>query len=595
MATTSPFARLIPDLTKIFLRFPASVAASLVLCIVNNAEIADGHTFGSQELWRINYALIAIFLAGGAGHMFAESRGWPQIKSAAIGLVIGAAAGALTYFQAITETHHLFVLGGLVLALMISAHLRSGASQNAVWLFNARLGLAAVLSVVIGVIFAGGLSAIVASLNYLFNADLDDTAYEHIWTTGVTLVGPIYGLTLVPGNLDEEFVPADENNLLERGVAAIINYVLVPLAVIYAVILHIYAAKIVVTWELPKGQIGTMVMLFGFGIAATYLVARPWAERGTRLLKWFLAYWFWLTIAPAVLLAIAVWTRISDYGVTPERYGLVIVFVWLVAVAGYLAFRRSAADSRVVIAVLSLLLLLASFGPWSARSISLSSQLARLTAILETHGLVEDGKLLVGDPQDTDIDVSIAASARSIVDYLRKEGELERLEPLFAERENSPFDAEHNPWKLVQEINKTLNIHHVARHLEGRTRVDYAASGPHLTHAGADMLLSGPHTPYSKRPRVDATTPDNAIVTFMDEQKLVIEQAGRSWQVSTIDLLKAAQKHQSKTDGPAANLQLEIPGDDGAALLLFYRLHGYLGETDTAHVSTTFWVLLPAT
>ena len=68
----------------------------------------------------------------------------------------------------------------------------------------------------------------------------------------------------------------------------------------------------------------------------------------------------------------------------------------------------------------------------------------------------------------------------------------------------------------------------------------------------------------------------NRVVTYMDDQKLVIEQAGRSWQVSTIDLLKAAYTHQSATDTPAANFQLEIPGGGGPALLLVQqpaRLH----------------------
>ena len=101
------------------------------------------------------------------------------------------------------------------------------------------------------------------------------------------LSGPIYGLTLVPRDLDEEFILAEDGRLMERGVSAIINYVLVPLAVIYAAILHFYAAKIALTWELPEGQIGTMVMLFGFGMAATYLIARPWAERGMALLETF--------------------------------------------------------------------------------------------------------------------------------------------------------------------------------------------------------------------------------------------------------------------------------------------------------------------
>lgn len=591
MATTSPFGRFVPDLTRTLLRFPTCAAASVVLCIVNNVEAAEGGTFDDHELWQINCALIAAFLAGGAGHLFGESHRWSRLKSLVPALGLATAAGALTYFETVTETHHLFVLGGLILALMVSAHLRSGASQNAVWLFNARLGLAAVLSVIIGLIFAGGLSTIVASLNYLFDAEIDRSAHEHIWTVGVALIGPIYGLTLVPADLDEELTLAEDGNVLERGVAAIINYVLVPLAVAYAAILHLYAIKVGWAWELPKGQIGTMVMLFGFGSAATYLIARPWAERGTALLKWFLASWFWFVIVPSVMLALAVWTRISDYGVTPERYGLALVFLWLILVAAYLAARRSHADSRVIIAVLSALLLAASVGPWSARSISLSSQMSRLTDILQSFGYLKDGRLLSVLPRDENVSVSIAASARSIIDFLRHEDELARLQPFFEGRENSPFEGVREQWKLVRDINKQLNVHHEVQYLEDRERIDYTAAGPHRAQAKPDMILSGPLQFQSNHSPGES----NGIKAYVDGQSLVIEHAGREWRMPSIDLLKAAKAHPSKTDGPPGNLQHEVAGGGGSAVLLFNRVSGYLGTADTSQVYATFWVLLPAT
>ena len=280
----------------------------------------------------------------------------------------------------------MFVLPALTLALMIAAYMRKDATEKALWLFNARLGMAIALAIIITVIFGGGISAILASLEYLFEFNVPSALYEHTWVTAAALIGPVYGLSLMPTDLDEELVLDDQPGLLDRGISVLINFVMVPIAAIYVVILHLYAAKIAWTFELPKGQIGIMVLLFGLGGTATYLIARPWAGRGTALLRWFLGSWFWFTIVPAALLAIAVWQRVAEYGITPDRYGLVLIGIWLIAMAVYLAARRMRADSRVILASLGVLLLVASFGPWGARDLSVSSQLERASmAIIESR------------------------------------------------------------------------------------------------------------------------------------------------------------------------------------------------------------------
>jgi hypothetical protein len=122
-----------------------------------------------------------------------------------------------------------------------------------------------------------------------------------------------------------------------------------------------------------------MVTIFALGGTGAWLIAWPWRERGTRLLRWFMGGWFWLCIVPAILLTIAVWRRVSDYGVTPDRYGIALVAVWIAALAAYLAFRRNrqhVSHNRRFCRVAGGLI-----GPFGAR-LTISGQLGRLAALL---------------------------------------------------------------------------------------------------------------------------------------------------------------------------------------------------------------------
>ena len=231
------------------------------------------------------------------------------------------------------------------------------------------------MSIIIAALFAAGLSTIVESLNFLFDANLHGDLHEHIWTTAASLVAPIYGLSLMPKNLEEEVdIAGQKDTLLARGVSVLVNYVLVPVIFIYALILHAYAVKIALEQNLPEGQIATIVTIFALGGTGAWLIAWPWREEGTRLLRWFMRGWFWLTIIPAILLAIAIWRRVSDYGVTPDRYGILLVAIWVAALTAYLAFRRNRADMRAILGGIAVLLLLGSAGPLGANGLTISSQ-----------------------------------------------------------------------------------------------------------------------------------------------------------------------------------------------------------------------------
>ena len=594
MSLSSRVSRLVPDLAATLERFPACVLAALAMCIVANLEAADVTRFDQDRLTQIYFAGAAGFLAGGVGHLFALGRVWSTMPSAVLGLVLGGLAALLCYFYASTGGHPLFILPALTLALMVAAYLRRDTTEEALWLFNARLGMALGLAIVITLIFGGGISAILASLDYLFEIDVDNSLYEHTWVTGAALIGPVYGLSLMPADLDEELVLDGQPGLLDRGISVLVNYVMVPIAAVYVVILHLYAAKIAWTWELPKGQIGIMVLLFGLGGTATYLIAKPWRGRGTALLRWFLASWFWFTIVPAILLGIAVWKRVSEYGVTPDRYGLVLIGAWLVAMAAYLALKRRRAESRVILATLGALLLAASFGPWGARDLSVSSQIARLAEILQEHGYLQGNRLVEDIPAKGTIPPKDVSDAYSIIRFLRETKGLNQLEPLFAGRDDSPFEDGKTGWQLVSAINGLLHLERSIQTSDGGTRLSYIANSDGVLTFGPDIRISGPHVvQQSSRTSRPAAAPDKVALRF-DGDDLVITHGTRLWRVDKNEFLDRAGELRNKDSTHRRAFSVEASNEAGTVRLLIYGVSGQVGGTNERLTYLQCWVLLPA-
>src|SRR6185436_7332831 len=143
-----------------------------------------------------------------------------------------------------------------------------------------------------------------------------------------------------------------------------------------------------------------------------------------------------LTIVPAVLLAIAIWRRIADYGVTPDRYGILLVAIWVAALTAYLAFRRNRADMRAILGGIAVLLLLGSAGPMGANGLTISTQVKQLSAIFESNGLFKNGKAVVATNK---LSGEAINQGNSILYALRDVNGLDRLRPWFEGVEQDPF------------------------------------------------------------------------------------------------------------------------------------------------------------
>ena len=564
--------RLVPDLAATFLRFPVAALFAVGLTLYLNLEGASSDT-DSQVI----AGAAAAFIGSGAAHLFAESAKLSALTSVLIAAAAAAAAGVMGYFTRVFDTNLLFLFCGLIPLLMIAPYLRSGIQQGAIWLFNLRFGLAALLAAVVALLFALGLSAIVEALNILFGARLSDL-HEHIWYSAMALVAPLYGLSLMPRQLDEEVdIARQKGSLLDRGVSVLVNYVAVPVIAIYALILHAYAIKIVIDGELPKGQIGIMVSIFAIGGTAAWLVAWPWRDAGTRLLRLFMRYWFFLLIVPAVLLSLAIWRRLADYGVTPDRYGIVQVAIWVAALVAYLAIRRNRADMRAILGAMAVLLLAGSVGPMGANGLTISSQFSRLVALLDKQGVLKNGKIVGQGLLTSDA----AGAGYSIIYALKDAGGLHRLAPWFKDDPKDPFAKREGDWALVQALNERLGFAQ-AYVTEDHVNFFTNVAGRFTFPDGAELL-----GPFQDMRIHDASQVQQPMTSASDKEDVIIKLEDRTYRVAQKRLFEEAKSRPAANPGFQQTLSVEIePG----VTMLIDQLSGNLNAKPSVN-NLRFWLI----
>jgi hypothetical protein len=145
-----------------------------------------------------------------------------------------------------------------------------------------------------------------------------------------------------------------------------------------------------------------------------------WIKRSSR--------WLYIVMIPlVVMLLLALWRRISEYGITEGRFIAIILGIWLGSIVIYFILSRTK-SIKVIPVSLCVLGLLISFGPWNAFSISEKSQVDRLRDILTKNNILVDNRIQKAPatvPQDDVLQMS------SIIAYLHDIHGYDQIQPWF--------------------------------------------------------------------------------------------------------------------------------------------------------------------
>ncbi|BDA84358.1 hypothetical protein Sa4125_19000 [Aureimonas sp. SA4125] len=409
-------------------RFPLAVVLILVIAALVNLEVADIHLLSDEDAVWLLAALSAALSTSVALRLAAESHGAGKVAVLAL-----PPAGALVAGFLIWNAEALGILAPpLLAAICLSIPLVPYVGRPDVrrfWTFTLWTSVGITLAFVSVLIFVLGVSAILEMIRYLFGIGLSTDAYEHIYITALTLVGPLFALGRIPAEFDETTV-AGPGDRLANGVRPLLGWVAAPLTLTTAFVIHLYAVKIVLTQEVPKGEIGWIVSFYSILVLSLRVAAEPFLQDGAASTRVFGRFWADLLVVPTALLVYAVGIRIQSEGVTLERY-----FLALAALASCLVvaaqWTRWRGDIRLIAAVPLVLLALSSAGPWGV-----AATVGRSQAALLVRGL-SDGETI--DPER--LDDASRNSLRSRLGALDEVDELGRVLPLLPAEQRAEIEA----------------------------------------------------------------------------------------------------------------------------------------------------------
>jgi len=365
----------LPDLGRVMKRFP--VAAVIMACVTLYVILAGVDRIRDQMALALIGLTLAAYLAA-MQTLWAEAR--ERKPNWILQILTALALGVLFYHAKALHLNIVMLIGAVLLLLGNSVRFGRARDDLHIWDFTHKIWTAAGFAIAGSVIYLLGVMAIMAALKSLFGVNIEQLIEHLILPIGLVFLAQLYWLSNVPP-VDESYAYLkDDPSFVSKAMAFLGTWILSPLTLIYALILLAYAVKILLQMELPKGEIAQLTVPFLLIGTLTWLLLEPPFIQKTMLARLFRKVWFALSVPAAVMLSIAVFVRVAEYGLTTERIMLIVACLWSLGLAAWF-IRAPAArrDIRIIPALAAGLLLAAA--P-SAHYLSHASQAARLKTVL---------------------------------------------------------------------------------------------------------------------------------------------------------------------------------------------------------------------
>lgn len=272
-----------------------------------------------------------------------------------------------------------------------------------------------------------------------------------LWSLfSVTLFSSYYLLANFP-YYDEQNT---ENHTLTKAENFLIKNIGVPFVILYFVILYAYSVRVLMNfWDWPHGIISYLVIVFSVIGYYTYMQSRH-IEGENRIIAAFQKYLPWAVFFQLFMLFYAIYLRIAQYGLTTNRYLVVIIGGILLMISLYLMIAKR---KRLVMIpmMFSCLALFMSIGPWGIFALPKTLQYNDLIAKLEQTGRYRDGKIVTENLEMLDYENSKIILEK--INYLCKSSDCALIKKLF----ESILENPENSYRIHEKIAEKLLLQEV--------------------------------------------------------------------------------------------------------------------------------------
>jgi hypothetical protein len=325
---------------------------------------------------------------------------------------------------------------------------------NGFWQYNKSLFLRAFTTILYtGVLFAG-LSGAIAAIQELFDVEFTGKIFAYLW---FVMAFPVSALIFCAGvPLADDIDALESSSDLPSGLRLFVQFVLLPLVVVYLCILYAYMGKIILSWTLPQGWVTILIMAFSVIGMLAMLLVHPFQQLTEHAWIKVITKNYYRSLLPLLVLQyVAIFTRISDYGFTSARWAVVAITAWLTFITVYKVFFKGK-NIILIPYTLCAVAILFLIGPLSHRSISVWSQTAKINRLVKTLNLIDaKGKLKVYKANATTD--SLMGEIYSATRYLNRNHQCTGLEPYI----NFPTESE-----IIKEMKSTFEEFELAQTVE---------------------------------------------------------------------------------------------------------------------------------
>jgi hypothetical protein len=440
-------------------RFPLPLLSSITaVFIAIHLTHADYEQRKSIEyLWKIIMCCSLALNLTLAGQLFSESKNLGKTQNILLQSVV--VAIIFTYYFLLPQFNDFTLKDAIRYILFnIGTHLLVSFSpfiandqKNGFWQFNKSLFLRFLTSALYSGVLYIGLALAILAVDELFKVNINDKWYADLWFILAGIFNTCFFLTGVP----KQTQTLEAETAYPKGLKIFTQFVLLPLVAIYLLILYAYGIKIAISMELPRGWVSYLVI--GFSIAGILSLLLIWPIRNEKDNNWIqITYkWFYRALYPLIiLLCLAIYKRVSEYGITENRYFILIIAIWLTCIASYFLFSKIK-NIKLIPISLCVIAFLSSFGPWGVFSVAEQSQVNRLEKLLIEEKLLVDGKV---KKSNTLLQNKNSQKIASIVNYLDKNHGFTAIQPWFSQNLDSLFVPKDSASQYVYKTGIVLDL-----------------------------------------------------------------------------------------------------------------------------------------
>lgn len=358
---------LVTTAKKSFLRFPLTIITSFIAVIIGIYLIE----FNKDIKNMFPYINVMLCLSLGIPLYFcatiiSNKKKFDSRKIVIINLFATAILIAIYFtFPNLESTHNTslpyikYGLYNITCHLLVSIIPFAFSKQlNGFWHYNKMLFIRILTSILYsGFIYVGLIIALTA-LNLLFEIKIHEELYVEIWIVTIGFFNTWFFVSGIPTDFDH----LDEIYEYPKGLKTFSQFILLPLLALYLIILYSYGTKILVTWNWPKGIVSYLIIFVSIIGILTFLLLHPYGfQKENSWIKKASKGYYFLLIPLLIILFIAIFMRLNDYGLTINRYSILMLGIWLSVICLYTALGKT--NIKFIPTSLVLFLLLISFGP----------------------------------------------------------------------------------------------------------------------------------------------------------------------------------------------------------------------------------------